>query len=90
MALESEQEKRFQSISEVWFEGLSQQLDGPNTELFLLCNTISSTPFLPFSLAPYHIPLLDLLALCWCPCVPSFLDFLPSSVSPEGAFRLVK
>lgn len=26
---------------------------------------------LPFSLPPYHIPLLDLLALCWCPCAPS-------------------
>lgn len=45
---------------------------------------------LPFSLPPYHIPLLDLLALCWCPRAPS-CPLLPlSAVYPEGAFRLVK
>lgn len=34
-----------------------------------------------FSLPPYHIPLLDLLALCWCPCAPSRPLFLHSCLS---------
>lgn len=50
---------------------------------------LSSLSFL-FSRTPYDIPLLDLLALCQCPCAPFFHLFPTSSVSPEGAFRLVK
>lgn len=50
---------------------------------------LSSLSFL-FSWTPYDIPLLDLLALCQCPCAPFFHLFPTSSVSPEGAFRLVK
>lgn len=61
---------------------------------FACCVTQSSPALsylhLPFSLPPYHIPLLDLLALCWCPRAPSFPLSLHSSASPEGAFRGVK
>lgn len=49
-----------------------------------ICCQVTQSAFLSslhFPSPPYHIALLDLLALCWCPCAsscPLFLRFCPS------------